>query len=292
LNNFNAILGLTLAKTIVLLPRPMQYGLGRVLGKILYRFGKRRRHIAEVNVALCFPELSKDEQHSLVKKVFAENAIGFIETAVSWFRKPSYSYQHITVEGLEHLEAAKKLGRGVILVGSHFSTLDLGGLLVTAHTKLDASYRPQKNKLINDVMIKSRQGFLDRVINHRNMREVLKSLKDGHVLWYAPDQDYGRKVSVFAPFFGINAATIKFTAKLAKFNNSPVVILGHYRKADDSGYVVSYSKALEGFPSGDDVADATQVNEGIEREIRKCPEQYMWVHRRFKTRPEGEDGFY
>ena len=292
MNNFNAVLGLTLAKTIVFLPRPMQYGLGRVLGKILYRFGKRRRHIAEVNVALCFPELSKDEQHSLVKKVFAENAIGFIETAVSWFRKPSYSYEGITVEGLEHLEAAKKLGRGVILVGSHFSTLDLGGLLVTAHTKLDASYRPQKNKLINDVMIKSRQGFLDRVINHRNMREVLKSLKDGHVLWYAPDQDYGRKVSVFAPFFGINAATIKFTAKLAKFNNSPVVILGHYRKADDSGYVVSYSKALEGFPSGDDVADATQVNEGIEREIRKCPEQYMWVHRRFKTRPEGEDGFY
>lgn len=292
MNNFNARLGLTLAKAIVWLPRPMQYGLGRVLGKLLYRFGKRRRHIAEVNVALCFPELSKDEQHTLVKKVFAENAIGFIETAVSWFRKPSYSYQDITVEGLEHLEAAKKLGRGVILVGSHFSTLDLGGLLVAAHTKLDASYRPQKNKLINDVMIKSRQGFLERVISHKNMREVLKSLKDGHVLWYAPDQDYGRKVSVFAPFFGINAATIKFTAKLAKFNNSPVVILGHYRKADDSGYVVSYSKALEGFPSGDDVADATQVNEGIEREIRKCPEQYMWVHRRFKTRPEGEDGFY
>jgi KDO2-lipid IV(A) lauroyltransferase len=292
LNNFNARLGLTIAKTIVWLPRPMQYGLGRVLGKLLYRFGKRRRHIAEVNVALCFPELSKDEQHILVKKVFAENAIGFIETAVSWFRKPSYSYQRITVEGLEHLEAAKKLGRGVILVGSHFSTLDLGGLLVTAHTQLDASYRPQKNQLINDVMIKSRQAFLERVISHKNMREVLKSLKDGHVLWYAPDQDYGRKASVFAPFFGINAATIKFTAKLSKFNNSPVVILGHYRKADDSGYVVSYSKALEGFPSGDDVADATKVNEGIEREIRKCPEQYMWVHRRFKTRPEGEDGFY
>ncbi|PCJ51128.1 MAG: lipid A biosynthesis acyltransferase [Gammaproteobacteria bacterium] len=292
MNNLNARLGLTLARLIVRLPRPMQYGLGRLLGKFLYRFGKRRRHIAEVNISLCFPELSDEQQKILVRKVFTENAIGFIETAVSWFRKPEYSYQHIAVEGLEYLEAAKSLGRGVILVGSHFSTLDLGGLLVTANTKLDASYRPQKNQLINDVMLKSRQGFLERVISHKNMREIIKSLKDGHVLWYAPDQDYGRKVSVFAPFFGIEAATVKFTAKLAKVCNSPVVVLGHYRKADDSGYVLSYSKALEGFPSGDEVADATQVNQAIEHEIRKCPEQYMWVHRRFKTRPEGEDGFY
>ena len=180
----------------------------------------------------------------------------------------------------------------MFLVGAHYSTLDMGGMLVTAVSGMDAIYKPHSNPLIDQVMKKSRERYCGKVVDRKNMREVVKSFKQGSVFWYAPDQDYGRDVSVFAPFFGVNAATIKYTAKLAKINNSPVVILGHHRKSDDSGYVVSFSKALEGYPSGDDVADATRINQAIEREIRKYPEQYMWVHRRFKTRPEGEAGFY
>ena len=279
-------------KVIVRLPRKTQYGLGRTLGKLLYKYAKRRRHITEVNIRLCFPELSKTQQQLLVKKTIEENAIGFIETAVSWFREPAYAQKYLTINGLEHLEAAKNKGKGVLLVGAHYTTLDLGALLASSVTKIDAMYRPHENSFFNKVMKSSREKFCQQVIDRNNMRGVIKSIKDGHVFWYAPDQDYGREVSVFAPFFGINAATVKFTAKISKICECPVIIFSHHRKNDDSGYLVTFSKALENYPSGDDVKDATMVNSKIEKEVRKYPEQYMWVHRRFKTRPEGEAGYY
>ncbi|RLA04886.1 MAG: lipid A biosynthesis acyltransferase [Gammaproteobacteria bacterium] len=277
---------------LVWLPRPVQYWLGALFGKLLYRVAKRRRHITEVNIKLCYAELSPEQQQIMVKKVFEENAIGLIETAVSWFRDPAYSRKRLTVEGLEHLNQAKSLGRGVLLVGAHYTTLDMGGVLITDVSELDVMYMPNKNPFVDRLIKRSRERYCDRVIDRKNIRGVYKSLKDGHVFWYSPDQDYGKKSSVFAPFFGINAASVKFTTKFANINNSPVVILSHHRKPDNSGYIVRFSKALEGYPTGDDVADATLINQKLEAEIRKCPEQYMWVHRRFKTRPDGEQGFY
>jgi len=279
-------------RLVVWLPRSIQYGIGRVFGKLLYRYGKRRRRITEVNIKLCFPELSAEQQTALIKKTFEDNAIGFIETAVSWFRSSAYSHKYLTIEGLDNLNAAKKLGKGVLLIGAHYTTLDLGALLASSVTELDAMYRPHNDPTINKVMKRSRESFCRQVVDRNNMREVIRSIKAGNVFWYAPDQDYGPDVSVFAPFFGISAATVKFTAKISKMCKCPVVIFSHHRKHDDSGYIVSFSEALEGYPCGDDVIDATRINQAIEQQIRKYPAQYMWVHRRFKTRPEGEEGFY
>lgn len=292
MKNFFILIGIGVIWLIVWLPRPMQYALGRVFGKLLYRLSARRRRITEVNIKLCFPELTAEQQHQLVKKTFAENAIGFIEIAVSWFRDPAASRKLMTVEGLENLDAAKKLGRGVLLVGAHYSMLDFGALLLTAVTDMDAMYRPHQNPTIDRLIKRSREKFCENVVDRKNMRQVVKCFKQGHVFWYAPDQDYGKEVSVFAPFFGISAATVKYTSKLATITNSPVIILGTHRKEDNSGYIISFSKPLEGYPSGDDVKDATQVNLALEQQIRKYPAQYMWVHRRFKTRPEGEESFY
>jgi len=277
---------------LVRFPKKLQYALGRIIGRLFYRLGKRRRHITEVNIKLCFPEFSATQQTLLVKQVLEENVIGFIETAVCWYRSPAYSQKHLTIEGLENLQAAKALGKGVLLVGAHYTTLDLGDLLATSVTELDAMYRPHNDPAIDKVIRGSREKFCGQIIDKNNMRGMIKCIKSGHVFWYAPDQDYGRDVSVFAPFFGISAATIKITAKIAKLCDCPVVVFSHHRKADDSGYIVSFNKALDNYPSGDDVADATMVNSAIEAEIRKYPAQYMWVHRRFKTRPEGEADFY
>ena len=284
--------GLLIIRLIVRLPRGFQYSLGRFLGKLLYRFAAKRRHVVEVNITRCFPELSNVEQQQLIKDVFAENAIGFFEIASSWFRSAEFLQKGLTIEGLENLESAKAQGRGVLLVGAHYTTLDLGALFVSTVTNLDGIYRPHNNPVIDKVMLKARQGFCEHMISKKNVRGVIKSLKNGLVFWYAPDQSYGKDVSVFAPFFGVTASTVKFTAKIVKSVNCPVVILGHHRKSDDTGYVVSFSKPLEGFPTGDDVADATRINSELEKEIRKFPAQYMWVHRRFKVQPESDESFY
>lgn len=292
MNNSHILIGIYLVRLLVWLPRPVRYGLGRFFGGLMYRFGKRRRHITEVNIGLCFPELTASQQQAMVKKVIKENIIGLIDIAVAWFRKPTYSFKNLTIEGEQNLLQAKSMGKGVLLVGAHYTTLDLGALLVSSISEIDGIYRPHNDPRIDRVIKTSREKFCGRMVDRNNMRGVIKSLKDGRVFWYAPDQDYGKDVSVFAPFFGINAATVKFTAKIAKISRAPVVIFSHFRKPDDSGYIVSFSKPLEDYPSGDEVADATRINHELETEIRKYPEQYMWVHRRFKSRPEGEQGFY
>ena len=284
--------GLLIMWLVVRLPRSLQYSIGRFIGKLLHRFATKRRHITEVNIRLCFPELSASEQRQLVKDVFAENAIGFIEIAASWFRSAEFLQKYLTVEGLDNLLSAKAQGKGVLLVGAHYSTLDLGALFVSTVSKLDSIYRPHNNATIDKIMLKSRHRFCENMVSKRNLRGVIKSLKNGSVFWYAPDQSYGEDVSVFAPFFGVTASTVKFTAKIAKTVDCPVVILSHHRKSDDSGYIVRFSKPLDDFPSGDDVADATRINLALENEIRKYPAQYMWVHRRFKVQPEGVESFY
>jgi KDO2-lipid IV(A) lauroyltransferase len=141
-------------------------------------------------------------------------------------------------------------------------------------------------------MTKARNRIFGRAIDRHDLRGVVRRIKAGNNVWYSPDQDFGRNASVFAPFFGINAATIKLTAKIARMTGAPVMPLIFHRNPDDRTYTLEYLPALQHFPSGDEVADATQVNAVIEAAIRRHPEQYLWLHRRFKTRPRGEAGFY
>ena len=268
-----------------------QVRVGKVIGVLAYRLAKRRRKITEVNIRLCFPELDEAAQKKLIRDCINENAIGLVETARAWFADPESIRPQLEVKGLEHLHKAHDLGRGVIVIGGHYTALDLGAVMASRYVDFNGMYRPHKNPLMDKVMRESRLRVA-KIVDRADMRTIIRTLKAGEYLWYAPDQDYGAAVSVFAPFFGVEAATIKTTTRLAQINDSPVLVLSYHRKPDNSGYVMRFNPPLEGFPCGDEVVDATRINAELEREIRRCPEQYMWLHRRFKTRPQGQPGFY
>ncbi len=284
-------LGLGLLRITVYLPAQWRKHIARTFGLTLYRLASRRRHITETNIKLCFPELTLQEQDQLVKQVFIENMLGLLETGLPLWGNREKLRSKVSFDGMETLEAAYAQGKGVILVGAHYSSLDLGGFLFSLFSPVDVLYRPHKNLLFNHFLVHSRRQFCNEVIPKNDMRAIIRCLKQGSVFWYPADQDYGAKHSVFAPFFGVNAATINVTSRLAKVNASPTLIFSCHRTSDNR-YHIRVTPPLDNMPSGNDVADATQVNRGLEAEIRRYPAQYMWVHRRFKTRPNGEPYLY
>ncbi len=285
-------LGMGLLWLLNRLPWRWQIRCGRLLGRVLYHLNTRRRHVTRTNIRLCFPELSADAQARLVREVFANNGIGLFETAMAWWTPREKLRGHLTFKGQEHLEAALAQGKGVILLGAHFSTLDLGGLLFSDHFPVDAMYRRHNNPLLEKLITKGRQRYFGQAIERSDIRSVIRALRKNHIIWYAPDQDFGAKQSVYAPFFGIPAATITATTRMVKLNGSPILMLAQHRLPDDSGYELELFPVITPFPTGDDEADAARINAEIERAIRKDPAQYMWVHRRFKTHPKGKGYLY
>ncbi len=269
------------------LPYPLQIRIGLSIGLLSYHFARSRRHICEVNLRLCFPELSQQEHRKLVRKTFLSNGIGLIEVAISWYRDPQDYRSRTSITGLENLQAAIAKGKGVLLLCAHFSTLEFGGFLFNLIAEMDVTYRPNKNPLFQAAMFNGRIRHFRHVYDRKDVRGALRTLKAGRILWYAPDQDYGAKHSVFVPFFGNQAATITATARFAKVNNSAVLFYSHYRNEDNSGYHLEFSPPLQNFPSGDEEADAITTNQLVEQAIRKQPDQYLWLHKRFKTQAKG-----
>lgn len=274
------------------LPWQLKLWLGKGIGLAAWRFAKRRRHITETNIRLCFSERDERQQARLVRETFIANGIGILETATAWCRDPEHLRHRVTFKGQEHMERALAQGKGALIVGVHFSTLDIGGALHALFFRTDAVYRPHDNPLFDRFMTRARARLYATNIDRHDLRGLVRCLKAGHAVWYSPDQDFGRDASVFAPFFGIDAATVKLTAKIARITGAPVMPLMYHRNPDDRTYTLEYLPPLEDFPSDDEVADAARVNAFIEQAIRRRPEQYLWLHRRFKTRPEGEPGFY
>lgn len=274
------------------LPCTLQLAMGRWLGKAGYLFLRQRRHIANVNLQLCFPKLTKQQRLTLLKKHFAAMGMGIIETGMAWWMAEKKFQSLGIIEGATHLEKALQQKRGVILLSAHFTTLEIAARLVGAHYQIYTMYREQKNRVFNLFMERARKRNVAAIISRDDLRTIIKSLKNNIAVYYAADQDYGRKHSIFVPFFGISAATITATVRLAKINNSPIVPVFHYRENNSPHYRVVFHPALENFPSDDLEKDLTHINQIIENAIRIKPEQYLWAHRRFKTRPEGEKKFY
>ncbi|ENO12579.1 LpxL/LpxP family Kdo(2)-lipid IV(A) lauroyl/palmitoleoyl acyltransferase [Marinobacter nanhaiticus D15-8W] len=271
------------------LPMRVQWRTGVILGELAYRTLGSRKHITRVNIELCFPELSPAEREALVRKSFHSNGIGIMEIGLAWFRNPE-SLRHLTrVHGLEHVDAGLAEGKGILLLGGHYSTLDLGGSLVTMFIEADVMQRDHNNALMNAVMTRSREQRYGVALNSKDLRGLFRRLKQNRIVWYATDQDYGRKGIVFAPFFNVPAASITATARIAERSGCAVVPFSHFRREGEIGYDIYFHAPLTHFPSGDDLADATRVNQVIENEIRRCPDQYLWMHRRFKTRPSKDD---
>lgn len=281
-----------LAWLMVRLPVAWLMRLGGGLGALGWRFAKRRRHIVETNLALCFPELSEGERTSLAREVFRSTGIAFVESAMVWLGPVGRLRARFTLTGLDIYRAALEEGNGVIVIGAHFTTVDIAGCLSGREAGFAALYRPHGNPVLDRVIRWGRERHLVTTIHRRALRRAVAHLRKGGALWYAPDQDYGARHAVFVPFFGIEAATINVTTRLAQNTGARVLFLSHRRDDWFGRWEAQISDPFQDFPSDDFAADAAQINRVIERAVRECPEQYLWVHRRFKTRPAGEESLY
>jgi len=273
---------------ITRLPYSWQIGIGAGLGRLGYHLARSRRNIVEVNISLAFQELGEFEQRSLVRQTFRSSGISLVETAMAWFCDPRQLQEQVTIKGLEHLEAAHAEGKGVILLGMHFGSLDLCGAVLGTYMGFCVMYRRNKNQLMERVMARGRIKNFPDAIQRDDVRRVVRALKAGQIVWYGPDQDYGRKNAVFVPFMGISTATITGTSRLARISGSRVVPFALARREDQRGYEISLLPAFENFPGESDEKDCLRINQIIESQVRRFPDQYWWLHRRFKTRPEGE----
>ncbi|HEY0633875.1 MAG TPA: LpxL/LpxP family Kdo(2)-lipid IV(A) lauroyl/palmitoleoyl acyltransferase [Gammaproteobacteria bacterium] len=286
-------IGLALLRLLSLLPYPVLLWLGRAIGGLIYHLAAKRRHVAEVNIIHCFPHLNPAEQQRLVRESFDSSAIALFEGGMSWWGSTQRLRQLQRIEGIEHLQQALALGKGAILLGGHYTTLEISGRLLAFHTdRIYPIYKPARNALFDAVMVSARQRLFDGLLDNSDMRAILRTLKQGNIIWYAPDQDFGMERSVFAPFFGVQTATLTTTARLAKLSGAPLLPFYSQRLPGTQGYLLRILPPLTDFPSGDDVRDATRVNQVIEAGVNFAPGQYLWVHRRFKSRPPGVPPLY
>jgi KDO2-lipid IV(A) lauroyltransferase len=286
-------LGLGLMKLMAALPFPWQLVMGGQIGRWIGKAARRRRRIAKINLELCFPELSPRQRSELLDAHFAALGIGLFETAMAWWAPDEKLRGLARVEGIEHLQRALDRGKGVILLTGHFTTLELGARFITWHQPFHAMYRSHKNLLYEAVMRRERERRSRfPPLPHEDLRGLLRAFRKGRAVWYAPDQNHGGRNSVFVPFFGIPACTITATSRLAALSGAAVVPYFPRRLPGTNGYEVVVLPALDNFPSGDVVDDTRRINEMLEQHIRQVPEQYLWVHRRFKTRPPGSPNLY
>jgi KDO2-lipid IV(A) lauroyltransferase len=287
-------LGLGLLWLIVQLPFRVLLVLGAGLGRVMYWLAADRKYIASRNLELCFPELTEAQRTRLLKENFASTGIAFFEMAMSWWWSRQRLAKLARVEGLEHLQNAQAKGEGVILMAIHFTTLEIGAALLGQQHTIDGMYREHRNPLFDFVQRRGRERHnLDSLaVEREDVRGMLKLLRAGRAIWYAPDQDYGAKQSIFVPLFGIQAATVTATSKFAKLGRARVVPFTQQRLANGSGYRLVIHPPLEDFPGESDEVDCLRINQWVERAITECPSQYLWAHRRFKSRPPGEPRLY
>jgi len=275
-----------------LLPYRWQLAAGRQLGHITYQLARHRRRIADINLKLCFPDLDETQRQQLLRRHFESLGMGFLEMLSAWWL-PDARLKHLEhIQGLEHLDTALARNQGVILFSAHFTSQEMGTRFLTMHTAIHGAYRPHENPLIEYLMKKNRDNRAEKAIPREAVREMLRSLKKNKALWFATDQNFGHKNSVFAEFFGKLAATNTAVSRLAQISGAAVVPFFTQRLENNQGYKVILQPALEDFPTGDNRQDVLRLNQLIEAQIRKAPAQYLWVHRRFKDRPQGEDNLY
>jgi KDO2-lipid IV(A) lauroyltransferase len=268
------------------------FQLGAVLGTLYLFFGSGRRRIARRNIELCFSDLSSEEQSKLLRENFKESGIGLLESLIPWLNPDRDLKKHFEIIGLDHLKSALSKNKGVILIGAHFTSIDICCQPLSELESVAVIYRKNKNPVWENLQTQGRLNFFDHVIDRGDMRKTLKHLRSGKIIWYAPDQDYGIKHSVFAPFFGVQAATITATERIASSNSSPVLFFSVKRDNKRCKWSLLFEKEIKNFPAESSFESARILNNALEKIIRECPEQYLWMHRRFKTRPPGEVSLY
>jgi KDO2-lipid IV(A) lauroyltransferase len=272
------------------LPLPVLRALGGGLGRLFYRFARERRMVVLTNLRLCFPERSDAERVAMARQHFIVFAQAFLDRTLGWWASKERLQRLIRIQGVENLSDPE--GRPIILLSPHFVGLDAGATRISMYVPGCTVYSRQKNQVLDKLLYDGRGRFADTVMLSRKdgMRKIIKAVKDGYRFYYLPDMDFGRKESIFVPFFGVQAATIPALSRLVRLTGARVVACITRQVPD--GYEVEVMPAWDNFPGESVEADTEFMNRFIESQVLRMPEQYYWVHKRFKTRPPGEQRFY
>jgi KDO2-lipid IV(A) lauroyltransferase len=273
-------------RAVAKLPFSWQLAIGRRLGRVLARVAPRRRRIVNANLAACFPELSAEEREALAARHFEAVGLSFIEMAIGWFSPLERLRRLVRIEGLEHLEHAKSLGRGVIILSAHLTPLETGfALFEEVCPGISCMYRPQRNAMMDALILRGRSRFATEQIPRDDVRALLRRLKAGGVVAYMPDQTYLGNQSALLPFFGVPAMTNIAAPKIAKLGDAAILPYFFRRLSGTAGYVGAFGAPIES-AAGEDPAEVTRRwVEALERHIRLAPEQYVWSYKKFKGRP-------
>ena len=275
-------LGLVVLRLAERLPFPALLAVGRLLGRIARRLPLPYQRIARINLELCLPELAPAQRERLLARHFEALGIGMLESAMTWWSNDQRIDALSTVEGLEHLERALAAGRGAIVLGAHFTTLEIGARCLNQRIRMNALYRPLKNALLAQVSGASFARQARQAIRHDDVRAMIAALRRNEIVWYVPDQSYRKKGAALVPFFGHPVATNVFTSRLAALTGAAVLYYSSERLPGARGWRVIVSPPFRDWPGPDPVADTLRYHACIEAQARAMPEQYWWIHRRFK----------
>jgi Kdo2-lipid IVA lauroyltransferase/acyltransferase len=274
--------GLFALRLLALLPYRAIVRIGSALGFVMRHLPLRFIRIARRNIELCLPELSVQERESLLDRHFRSLGVALLEVPLAWWTAPREIERIVNIEGREHIEAALALGKGVILLTAHFTPLEMGARMIASVRPVSFLYRPTKNEALAWALGRNRCRHGGNPIARDNIRALISALKHNECVWYAPDQCYRKKGAEMVPMFGIPAATNTFTSRLAKMTGATVLPYFFERLPGSQGYRAVIHPPLKNFPSDSPAADTARFHQLIEAQVRNVPEQYLWIHRRFK----------
>jgi KDO2-lipid IV(A) lauroyltransferase len=274
------------------LPYRLILSIGQILGTLVANINSKNRRILLRNLELCFPEKTDDERLSLAKSCLVSHTLAALETAMAWWSPVKRLKKLLRVTGREHLDAALKTGRGVMLIAGHFTGLELQGRMVSLLVDYSSTAKHLRYPVPDYLVNRARRGYLKTTLFPEDLKKVHHDLKAGDIIGFLLDQDYGARGSVFAPFFNIPTATTTTLARIAKSTNSIAIPTFLFRLPNAQGYELVFLPPFENYPSEDALEDATQFNRILETYVKKYPEQYGWTYKRFSTRPEGEPSRY
>lgn len=262
------------------------------MGMVLYALARARRKVVLTNLGLCFPEVAGAQRNGLARRHFRAFGRSLVEHGVLWWGSKERIQRMVRVEGLEHWQAVA--GKPVIWLAPHFVGLDMGGARIITEWRGASMYSQQKDAVFDRVLLHGRSRFVKPVLFARQdgVRPVVRTIREGIPFYYLPDMDLGSRDSIFVPFFGVPAATVTALSRLAQLGRAVVVPAVTRQLDGEAGYSLKFYPAWHDFPSGDVEADTRRMNAFIEERVREMPEQYYWLHKRFKTRPPGERSLY
>ncbi len=275
-------LGIAILRIAEPLPYAALIRLGRFFGWLARWLPIGTTRVARRNIDMCLPELPHEARRQILREHFTSVGCALFETAISWWSSNERVQALTTVDGIERVAAAQASGRGVLLLSAHFTTIEIGCRALAARLPLNVMYRPSNNPVMAWILGHMRAKQARRAIPRDDVRTLIKALKAGEVVWYAPDQSYRKKGAEMVPFFGIPAASNTATSRIVQMTNAIVMPYFVERLPDGSGYRGVIGEPLDNFPTDSSVADTARFNRLIEAHVRRVPAQYLWIHKRFK----------